>query len=174
MKDFKIYKNIAFLLGIITTVLIMFTVTGCKKNNPAPYVPPTSVDTTNWQNQYTNGGTLPNWTSGTQTNDLVGTTWLLTKIMNGFGTTIMYDTLHFVTNIKYYIGSDTTNSASYTLYSAQNNMTLTFKPLMPVNYMHCSTDQLGLGFASGSQIIGVEFVNLYDTSTKFKAWFTKL
>lgn len=174
MKDFKIYKNITFLLCVITTTLILSIITGCKKDNPAPYVPPTSVVTTNWENQYTNGGTLPNWTNETQINELVGTTWVLTKIMNGFGSNIMQDTLHFVTNTKYYIGSDTTKSAYYTLYSSQNNMTLTFKPLIPVNNIHCSTDQLGVGFASGSQIIGVEFVNLYDTSTKFKAWFTKI
>jgi hypothetical protein len=173
MKDFKIYKDLVFLVGVLTTLCLLFLFTGCKKDNPTPYIPP-SEDTTTYQNPYTNGGVLPNWTNGTQTNDLVGTTWVLTKIMNGFGSTTMHDTIHFVSNNKYYVGSDTTNSALYTLYSAQNNMTLTFKPLIPVNYMHCSTDELGLGFANGSQIIGVKFVNLYDTNTNFKAWFTKI
>jgi len=171
MKDFKIYKEFDLWLGVIITVLLLFA--SCKKNNPQPTtVEP--VTTQPWENQYPNNGTLPTWTTSTSSDDLVGTTWVLTKIINGFGTTYMSDTLHFVTSTKYYVGSDTTQSALYSLYASQNNMVLTFKPLIPVNYIHCSTDQLGVGFANGTQIIGVDFVNSYNTSTNFKAWFTKI
>ena len=165
----KNYRNITWLLVTLTTTIFF----SCKKDNPVPIADTTPTPTTQ-TNPYTNGGTLPNWTSGTQTNELVGTTWVLTKIINGFGTTIMNDTLHFVTSGKYYVGSDTTNSALYTLYSAQNTMTLTFKPLISVNHIFCSTNQLGPGFASGPLIIGVEFKDPYNTSNTFKAWFTKI
>jgi hypothetical protein len=53
-------------------------------------------------------------------------------------------------------------------------MSLTFKPLISVNHIFCSTNELGLGFASGPQIIGVQFKDPYNTSNTFKAWFTKL
>jgi hypothetical protein len=173
MKNFKLYRNTTFLLGMLLVVLLSF-LASCKKETPKPIVK-TTKDSTVYVDPYSNGGVLPDWTSGNvDKNELVGTTWVLTKIMNGFGTTIMHDTLHFVTKNKYYVNSDTTNSASYTLYSAQNTMSLTFKPLISVNHIFCSTNELGLGFASGTQIIGVQFKDPYNTSNTFKAWFTKL
>ena len=172
MNNFKLYKNGAFLLGVLVTLL--FFITSCQKETPKPTKTKTK-DSTVYVDPYTNGGVLPDWTGGNvDNNELVGTTWVLTKIINGFGTTIMHDTLHFVTNNKYYVNSDTTNSSSYTLYSAQNTMSLTFKPLIPVNHIMCGTNELGIGFASGSQIIGVQFKDTYNTSNTFKAWFTKL
>jgi len=172
MNNFKINKNLALLIGILTVVLLMF-LCSCKKETPKPVAKPTT-DTTTVIDPYVNAGVLPDWTTGTQTNKLVGTNWVLTKVINGFGTTVMHDTLHFVTYNKYYVGSDTTNSANYTLYSAQNTMTLTFEPLIPVNHIYCSTNQLGPGFESGPQIIGVEFKDPYNTGNTFKAWFTKI
>jgi hypothetical protein len=160
-------------INIFIVLICLFV--SCKKETSVPTTVATTPTTPKWQDEYPNNGILPDWTISTNNkNELVGTKWVLTKIINGFGTTIMYDTLNFVSNTKYYVGSDTSNSALYTLYSSQNNMTLTFKPLISVNYLHCSTDQLGVGFGSGNQIIGVEFVNLYDSNTKFKAWFTKI
>ena len=173
MKNFILYKNAAFLLGVLLVTLLFF-IASCQKETPKPIVK-TTKGSTIYVDPYTNGGVLPDWTSGNVVkNELVGTTWVLTKIMNGFGTTIMHDTLHFVTNNKYYVNSDTTNSASYTLYSAQNTMSLTFKPLIPVNHIMCGTNDLGVGFANGPQIIGVQFKDPYNTSNTFKAWFTKL
>ena len=104
----------------------------------------------------------------------MNTNWVLTKIVAAFGTTTMNDTIHFISNNKYYVGSDTTNSGLYTLYTSQNNVTLTFKPFIPMNYIQCSTNQLGVGFSKGTNITGVEFVNLYNVTSTFKAWFVKV
>ena|ERR1035437_7714283 len=164
-------------LSLIIVIIGLFS--SCKKDpiTPGNYQAGTlPVDTSHWQNGYGNGGVLPNWPNGgSNNNELVGTNWVLTKVMpNGFGATAKSDTIHFVTNTKYYVGSDTTNSALYTLYTSQNNVTLTFKPFLPMNYMQCSTNQLGVGFASGAYITGVDFVNLYNTVSSFKAWFKKI
>jgi len=167
-------KNILIFV-FLTSILF----TSCKKeeitpgNYQAGQVPP--HDTSHWQNQYGNGGTVPTGT-GTDTvnNELVGTTWVLTKVVINYASTVKHDTIHFITNTKYYVGSDTNLTALYTLYTSQNNVTLTFKPFIPMNYMQCSTNQLGVGFASGKYITGIEFVNQYNTVSNFKAWFTKI
>jgi hypothetical protein len=175
MENLKLYKEAAFMLGVLTAVVCLFLLSGCKKDNPTPTPVAATTDTTKWQDQYGNGGTLPDWTGNTNNNnELVGTNWVLTQVMNGLGSTTMHDTLHFINNTEYYINSDSTHKAMYTLYTSQNNVTLTFKPFIPMNYTQCSTNELGPGFASGQYITGVKFVNLYNTVSTFKAWFTKI
>jgi len=163
--------SVSLIVLLITTLFLV----SCEKEIITPTKQPEPVDTTKWQDQYTDSGTLPNWTVNQNTNnELVNTNWVLTKIVAAFGTTTMNDTIHFISNNKYYVGSDTTNSGLYTLYTSQNNVTLTFKPFIPMNYTQCSTNQLGVGFSKGTNITGVEFVNLYNVTSTFKAWFVKV
>jgi len=168
LEDKKTLLNVIF---FIIVILLLFS---CEKE-PITQTPTVEVETTNWQDQYSSGGTVPDWTNSTNNNnELVGTNWVLTKILTGFGSTTMSDTLHFITNTQYYINSDSTNIALYSLYTSQNNVTLTFKPFIPMNYIQCSTNQLGVGFSNGQAIIVVDFVNLYNTVSTFRAWFTKI
>lgn len=168
-------KNNAYLCYMKKIAILLFVIfVSCRKEpiTPGNYVTtPAPADTSHWYNAYTNGGTLPSWNNGASDNELIGTTWILTKIVINYSTTIKNDTLHFLTNTKYRVGNDTAN---YLVYPSQNNVTLTFQPLIPVNYMQCSTNQLGLGFAQGQYITGVEFINPYNINTNFKAWFTKI
>jgi hypothetical protein len=162
-------------VSLIALFISTLVFVSCEKETITPAKQPEPIDTTKWQDQYTNGGTLPNWNVKPNTNnELVGTNWVLTKIVAGFGSITMNDTIHFIANNKYYVGSDTTNSGLYTLYTSQNNVTLTFKPFIPMNYTQCSTNQLGVGFSKGKNITGVEFVNLYNVTSTFKAWFVKI
>jgi hypothetical protein len=158
-------------LAVILFVLFV----SCKKEpiTPGNYISTApKVDTSHWYTAYVNGGVLPSWNNGTNSdNELVGTSWILTKVVINYSTTIKNDTLHFITNTKYRVGNDT---AHYSVYPSQNNVTLTFQPFLPMNYMQCSTNQLGVGFAQGQYITGVEFTNLYNVNSNFKAWFTKL
>lgn len=117
----------------------------CNKDTITPgnyTIMPAQPGTSHWYNAYTNGGTLPSWTNnGTNSgNELVGTTWILTKVVVNYASTIKNDTIHFITTLTYYIGNDT---AHYSLYPSQNNVTLTFQPFLPMNYMHCSTNVIG-------------------------------
>lgn len=161
-------KNLAILL------LALFI--SCKKETITPgnyTIQPAQPDTSHWSNAYSNGGTLPSWgnNGANSGNELVGTTWVLTKVVVNYASTIKNDTIHFITTLTYRIGNDT---AHYSLYPSQNNVTLTFQPFLPMNYMHCSTNELGVGFSNGQYITGVEFINLYNTNSSFKAWFTKI
>ena len=177
MSTQTIKQKIRILFAIIS-IFLLLNLLGCTKDviTPGNYYPKAElIDSTKWQDDYVNGGVIPTFgNNNTQSNELVGTTWVLTKIQTAFVTTILSDTLHFITNTKYYLNSDSTYKPTYGLYAAQNNVTLEFKPLVSMNYVQCSTNQLGVGFANGPQIIGVEFVNLYNTTTTFKAWFTKI
>ncbi len=157
-------------------VILLFS---CNKDNITPghyTIMPAQPDTSHWYYAYVNSGVLPSWGNENlnSSNELVGTTWILTQVLINLSTTIKNDTIHFVTNTVYYVGYDVNNTAHYSLYPSQNNVTLTFQPFLPVNYMQCSTNQLGIGFASGTNITGVEFTNLYNTNSSFKAWFVRI
>jgi len=174
--DNKVFKK--WLIIMILVIIISEVLSSCTKepitpgNYGAGEVP--QADTTTWQSQFTNGGTIPSWPSQTYSNELVGTKWLLWKVSIGAVSTTKNDTIHFISNTKYQVNGVTNINYSYTLYASQNNVTLTFKPFQPMNYMLCSTNELGIGFANGPEITGVEFVNEYNVTSSFKAWFTKI
>ena len=108
---------------------------------------------------------------------IIGTNWILIKVKTGAGVTTTYsDTLHFINNTKYTVGSDTSNKYTYILQTVQNNVSLTFQPLKPINSMQCSTNQLGNGFAicPAGTVIFATFTDPYNTNSSFTAWFKKI
>ena len=91
-------KKIVFLIAVIGLAL-----TSCTKENFEPNyveIPEEVVDTTAWNSGYGNGGTLPTNT-GTPVNDLVGTKWVLTKMVSAFATEFPNDTIDFVDGTHY-------------------------------------------------------------------------
>lgn len=161
-------RNILLILSIIFYSLFL----SCSKDKDIEkWVPITELrDTTKWDSGYSNGGTLP--TLSGNNNNLVGTTWVLTRIQIGLSITNKKDTIRFIDNTHYKINSFV-NVLTYAYYNSSNNMTLTFNNFMPVNGYN-ATGILGPTFVDYGQIVGVEFTNLYDTNTKFKMWLTKI
>lgn len=165
-------KNLLFLISLI------FLMTSCKKEviTPGNYTT-TQPSQNNNGTSFTNGGTTPTWGNTTTNNDLVGTSWILIKVKTGAGVTTTYsDTLHFKTNTLYTVGSDTANKYQYVLQTVQNNVSLTFQPLEPINSLQCSTNQLGVGFAAvpSGTVIFATFTDPYNINSKFTAWFKKI
>ena len=172
MKDFKFYKNIAFLLGVITTVLLLFA--SCKKEpiTPGQYtlsVPP--ADTTTWMWQYQDGGTLPNWGSGGD-NELVGTTWVITTIVSGFVTTHPNDTVRFVGNTSYTVNSNAVRNYNLTVNVGSTNKTLNMYYFYPFGGSHYS-GEVGQYFVDDGILNLVEFTNIQNTTSKVKTIWVK-
>jgi len=103
-------------------------------------------DTTTWQWQYGNGGTLPNW-GGNQGNDLVGTKWVLTKVMSGFATTYPNDTIAFVSNTNYTCNNNAVRPYQITAGVASTNKTLSLYYFYPFGGSHYS-GEVGQFFVS--------------------------
>lgn len=158
-------------LLILITVILAFNFTSCKKATSPYSTKPDSVDTTQWQSQYNNGGTIPTVTTVTN-GDLFGTNWILTKVQIGLASTIKNDTIHFIDNTHYKVNNNPL-LLTYSLYQSGANKTLTLNNFMPVNGYNCS-GMVGVTFVTYGQIIGVEFKDLYNSNNKFNLWFTKI
>ena len=175
MEEFKIYKNMAFMIGVATTALAIFLLSSCKKDTITPgnyKAGTTTKDTTTWQWQYSNGGTLPNW-SNNQVNELVGTKWLLTKIVTGFATSYPNDTIKFINSNNYVINSNAARPYQLTAGVASTNKTLTLYYFYPFGGSHYS-GEVGQFFISDGLIDNCEFTNIQNTTSKCRAWLVKL
>ena len=86
-------KKLLFLLLILIVIL-----SSCRKDDeymPWTNTPEENNDTTQWQDNYTDGGTLPYDTS--YKSGIVGTKWVLTKMVTSFATEYPNDTIEFLT-----------------------------------------------------------------------------
>lgn len=132
------------------------------------------VDTSHWQNDYSNGGDLPTWGTGGQDNELVGTTWVLTYLQIGFSIPpLPIDTVRFLTNTNY-----TINSGSVRTYQLTNNVTLSSKTLT-LNYHYPFgsgnySGEVASTFVSDGVILNCEFLNINSTTTTVRASFQKI
>ena len=160
-------KKILFL--VLTSILIL----SCEKEEYSPYVEieETNQDTTHWQAQYNNGGTL---TGGGQSNTtLSGTTWVLTKYVSSFATEYPNDTIHFIDNNTYSVNNG--GDRPYTLSSipSSTNYELTLSYFFPFGGSSYSAN-VGYYFVDDGEINNVEFTNIQNTTSKIRAWFIKL
>jgi hypothetical protein len=162
-------------------VLFLIVIAGlfisCKKEpiTPGNYklVEPTE-DTTNWQNQYTNGGTVPTWGTSNDTNEVFGTTWVLTYLQIGFSTPpLPSDTIRFVSNISYTINGGAVKPYTLTagIGTSSKSLTLNYHyPFGSGNYV----GQVANTFVSDGMILNCEFINTNTTTIMVRASFTKL
>ena len=170
MNNLKLYKNLLFLLGILTTILCF---TSCYKETYPKYViEPEKADTTKWEDEYTTLGTIPN-NSGPTINILSGTKWVLVKYMNVFATEYPNDTIHFISNNKYKVNSQVSEQ-HYSLNSlvGSTNYSLELDFFMSFGGSHYY-GQVGQNFVQDGQINNGIFVDFYS-NTKIKAWFIKI
>src|ERR1700747_2557801 len=127
---------------LILAFLLVVLLTSCTKQpiTPGNYtmVQPSQTTTTY---TYTNGGTVLTGTNTANNNQLVGTNWVLTDVVFNYSHTIKNDTIHFVSNTKYTVGSDTTK-CNYSLYSSTGsfNSTLDIYQFNPINGLYLSAN----------------------------------
>lgn len=163
MKNFK----------ILSIPLILMLLTSCYKETYPKYISgPEKVDTTKWENEYLNVGTIPTPT-GPVINVLSGTNWVLVKYMSVFATQTPNDTIHFVSNNKYRMNSQT-NEQQYSLSSlvGSTNYSLELDFFMSFGGSHYN-GQVGQNFVQDGQINNTIFTDFYG-NTKIKAWFKKI
>ena len=165
-------KNLGFIF-LLSVILV-----SCSKEDmtPGSYKPsqPPAQDTTSWQSTYEDAGTLPNWGSGSQTNELVGTTWVLTHLQIGLTTQpLPIDTIRFVNNIYYTInsGSVRTYQLSSGVATSSKSLTLNFHyPFGSGNYK----GEVSPTFVSDGVIYNCEFYNTNTSTMMVRASFIKL
>lgn len=160
-----------------THILIVSLIIGlysCTKDKYEPWVnvPEEQNNNTPWQDSYTNGGTIPNNTSNEPT--LVGTRWVLVKMVAGFSTTYPNDTLEFINNQRYGIsGSNIARNYRLSIIPSSTNYELSLYYFTPFGGSHYSGD-VGYYFIQDGAIENVEFHNIQNTTSKIRAWFKKI
>jgi hypothetical protein len=154
------------ILIIIACALICLLMASCKKEPITPgnykWVEP-PVDTTNWQDDYYNGGTLPNWGNGnTVENNISGTNWVLIDVYYNYAHVTKNDTVHFISNNKYTIGSDTTKY-TYSLYETMGNSTLQLNMFIPINGLNLSANNFTSSVFKTAPVGGEILLNLIES-----------
>jgi len=156
----------------ILTFFILLGLTSCEIETitPGSYsVGKQPKDTINYLNQYTFGGTLPGDTTNNYTKILIGSTWLIERIivLSPFPIQItpQSDTIRFINVNKYVLNGDTLD---YKVFSVRNRLTLTLYNFTAFNGAYCYTDNLYPGLISSNQprIFGT-FYDFYTNDELF-------
>ena len=162
-------KKLLFLL------VILVSLASCTKEvyEPMTQVPDEEyVDTTDWKDQYSNGGTLPT-TGANSGNDLVGTQWVLTKMVSSFATEYPNDTISFTSNTEYTMNGGAVRPYQLNSLPSSTNYDLSLYYFSPFGGSHYG-GQVGFYFVSDGEINNVEFEDTQNSSTTIRAWFTKI
>lgn len=164
------------MVKLIVYSLIPLLFFSCKKDaiTPGNYTTtPAPQDTSHWQNQYSNGGTLPNWSNGNNNNELVGTTWVLTNLQTNFSTVLPIDTVRFIDNTYYTINGGAVKTYQLSVGVASNSKTLVLNfhyPFGSGNY----AGEVASTFVTDSVMNNVEFENTQNALTTVRAWFVRI
>jgi hypothetical protein len=169
----KIFKILLLVLLILLTLLFF----SCEKEpiTPGNYQSGTPTEDSNdWVNDYTHRGTLPDWpTNFSNQNELVGTTWVLTRMTNGYATTFPNDTIRFVTNTNYTLNNGAIRPYQLSSGVSTTNKTLSLYYFQPFGGSHYS-GQVGYYFVDDGEINQAEFHNIQNSTNTIQAWFIKL
>ena len=164
---------------IIFGFLIATLFSSCKKQpiTPGNYqTVQAPVDTSHWQNGYNNGGSTPTFTNTTTNNQLFGTNWVLTDVYFNYAHTTKNDTVHFISNTKYTVGSDTTKYR-YSLYSTMGNSTIDIYQFNPINGLYLSANNFNANAFTSTPVGGTIFLNLkdnYNANATYVSTFKKI
>jgi hypothetical protein len=172
MNNFKLYENLSFILGVLITWALCLLLSSCVKNeNPKYVILPDKVDTTKWEDEYVNAGTIP--TIGNTNNGLYGTDWKIVKYVTAFATEYPNDTIHFINNTQYRLNSQTV-SYKYVLttVTGSTNYSLTLYYFSPFGGSHYGA-QIGHNYATDGVMNNIIFNDLYNSVT-LKVWLVKL
>lgn len=145
----------------------------CKKEPLVEPINNNTNDTTNtynWYDDYTDGGQTPN---NTNTNPIIGTKWVLTKYITGFGTQYPNDTLEFISATKYKINGGIERTYNVAAVTGSTNKTLTLNFFYPFNGSNYSA-AVGAYFVQDGFINNAMFTDLQNSSVHITAWFKKI
>lgn len=173
MKTNTKFKLLILVL-LFTIILMLFS--GCTKEPIGQYeLAEPVVDTSHWQNDYSNGGTLPTWGTGSNPNQIFGTNWVLTDVYTNYAHINKNDTVHFVSNTNYTVGSDTTKYTYY-LTSTMGNSTMQLNTFIPINGLTLSCTNFWGGVFTSTPIGGTIQLLLKDvfSSTTYTSTFQKI
>ena len=160
------------LIFLLFSSLVMFS--SCKKDDDDyqfTYQEPEDVDTSNWQDDFTSAGTIPNNTSSDK--PIVGTKWVLIKVVTAFATEYPNDTIHFVNASKYTINGGAERGYTLSSIPSSTNYELSFYYFTPFNGSHYSGN-VGYYFVEDGEMNNVEFHNIQNTTSTIRAWFKKI
>jgi hypothetical protein len=163
------------ILFIFSTLVVAFF-GSCKKETITPgnyVISQPKPDSSNWQNQFNNGGTVPTWGTGNN-NPAVGTTWVLTYMKVGFTTPpLPADTIRFIDNTNYTINGGANRPYQLTNGVSLSSLTLTLNyhyPFGSGNY----TAEIATTFVTDAVILNAQFRNINSTTTMVLASFRKI
>jgi len=156
---------------LIFLLVLGLVFTSCKKEEFGQYnqvlEPVDNLPTTT----YVYGGTLPS--TGTVSNDLVGTTWVLTKYVSAFATEYPYDTIAFVSNNEYTINGGAVRTYQLNSLPLSNNFDLSLYFFSPMGGSHYS-GEVGGTFIGDGEINNVQFQDIQNEGNTILTWFTKI
>ena len=155
-------------------VLVVFLLFSCKKEEPTYTITPEKLntDTTNWHDDYTNGGTLP-FTNTNAKNVLNGTKWVLKKYVTAFATESPNDTIIFVSNVKYRLNNGATRSYLLSKLPSSTNYDLQLDYFMPFG-SSIYAGQVGYYFVEDGEMNNILFTDLMNKNITIKAWFVRI
>lgn len=159
---------IVVLLGVITLLL-----SSCEKEEFEPYYTYEEIpaDTTDWEDAYADGGVLDS--VGGQTNPLVGTRWVLTKVVTSFATEYPNDTIDFVSNTNYTLNNGAVRPYQLNSLASSTNWDLSLYYFAPFGGSQYSA-QVGYYFVDDGEINNAEFEDIQNPSSTIRAWFEKI
>jgi hypothetical protein len=174
----KIYTFAIVMKKLSFIFLLSFILVACSKEKitPGSYTQgqPQPEDTTSWQSLYEDAGVLPSWGNVNQTNELVGTTWVLTHLQIGLTTQpLPIDTVRFINNIHYTINSGAVRTYQLSVGVATSSKSLTLNYHFPFgsgNYK----GEVASTFVSDGVIYNCEFYNTNTSTMMVRASFVKI
>jgi hypothetical protein len=162
---------------MIKQIVILFSVvlilSSCEKNEPQPLYTYEleTVDSTAWQDQYADGGTVT--AVGNQTNVIAGTKWVLTKYVTAFATEYPNDTIDFIDNNHYVLNSNAERTYQLSSIPSSTNYDLQLNYFMPFGGSQYSAD-VGYYFVEDGEMNNTQFRDIQNTSKTIRAWFEKI
>ena len=158
---------------LVLIFCLLFLFASCKKTNVGPYQQvPDPIDTTTWQDDYTSGGVLPGGGTQTQT-PIVGTKWVLVKVVSAFSTNYPNDTITFISNNKYVLNQNAQRTYVISSITGSTNKSLTLEYFYPFGGSHYS-GQVGQYFVEDGFMSNIEFIDLQNNTATIRAWFVKI
>lgn len=157
-------------------VVIILSFSSCTKQETGKFeaVEEEVFESTPWQDEYTNAGTIPNWDS-VEDNQLCGTNWVLIDVYANYAHVEKNDTIHFINNTKYTIGSNS-YEYSYVLSSTMGNSTLQLNTFIPINGLTLSCSNFWAGMFESIQVNGTMQLLLNDvySTTTYSSTFKRI
>jgi hypothetical protein len=151
---------------------ILLIVTSCYKPT-GPYTQiPEDVDTTKWQDEYIDGG-LITYGGPEPNNILVGTTWVITKVVSGLSTNSPNDTLRFISDNRYTLNQNAQRLYTYSQITGSTNKSITlyyFYPFGGSNY----SSQISPYAVQDGELNNIEFTDLQNNTKIIKVWLKKI